>query len=166
MASGGADGGGGHPQTSGSARRSTQSKKSLEEEQYMNARNEVRSELYPLFEQFEPRTFLPGAHTLREMRMERGTSMERATETQSSSTGRRQRTRKAETQGSILGTSSGEVSVQERLSQQKMRPNAQAVKIKLVAQQMVRETECQMWGTGAGGASGAGGPSLERFQVA
>ena len=56
--------------------------------------------------------------------------------------------------------------MQERLSQQRMRPNAQAVKIKLVAQQMVRETECQMWGTGAGGASGAGGPSLERFQVA
>ena len=154
---GGADGGGGHPQTSGSARRSTQSKKSLEEEQYMNARNEVRSELYPLFEQFEPRTFLPGAQTLREMCTERGTSMERAAETQSSSTGRRRRTRKADAQGSILGTSPGEVSVQERLSQQKMRPNAQAVKIKLVAQQMVRETECQMWGTGVGGMSGGGG---------
>ncbi len=138
---GGAEGGAGAaPNTAMSGRRAAQTKKGLEAEQYMNVRDEVRAELYPLFEQFEPRTFLPGAHTLRELRTE-----VRGGRASSSEPGTGHRRRQAEAQGSILGKSPGDVNVQERLSQQKMRPNAQAVKIKLVAQKMVRETEDRMW---------------------
>ena len=74
----------------------------------------------------------------------------------SSEPGTGHRRRQAEAQGSILGKSPGDVNVQERLSQQKMRPNAQAVKIKLVAQKMVRETEDRMWDMCGGAEHGRG----------